>query len=61
MGLERRVGDEDLARRVRQVKPRLHLFGHIHQDPGRWEEDATTFANVTTDEGRLPASIFDVP
>ena len=61
-GAERRVGDDDLLRRVREVRPRLHLFGHIHQDPGRWEDDATgtTFANVTTDDGTIPPSVFDL-
>lgn len=60
MGEERHVGCSDLMARVRAVRPRLHLFGHIHQDPGRWEDGTTTFANVTTDEGALPASVFDV-
>jgi Icc-related predicted phosphoesterase len=60
MDQERRVGCSDLLARVRQVRPRLHLFGHIHQDAGLWEEGPTTFANVTTDEGALPASVFDL-
>lgn len=61
--VQRRVGCVDLLARVREVRPALHLFGHIHQDPGRWplEEGArTTLANVTTDDGRLPASVFDL-
>lgn len=58
--LSRHVGCPDLLARVRRVKPRLHLFGHIHQAPGRWQEGPTTFANVTTDEGALPASVFDL-
>jgi hypothetical protein len=32
----------------RRVRPRLHMFGHIHQDGGVWEVDGTCFANVTT-------------
>ncbi len=55
-GVERRVGCPDLLERVRAVKPRLHLFGHIHQDRGQWTVGATTFANVTTDEGASPAT-----
>jgi predicted phosphodiesterase len=58
--LVRQVGCVDLLARVREVKPRLHLFGHIHQAPGRWEEGPITFANVTTDDGSLPASVFDL-
>lgn len=56
----RNVGCADLAERVREVAPSLHLFGHIHQDPGVWERDETVYANVTTDEGELPATVFDV-
>lgn len=59
-GVIRRVGCVDLAARVRELAPPLHLFGHIHQDAGVWEEGATVYANVTTDEGALPASVFDV-
>jgi Icc-related predicted phosphoesterase len=54
-GQDRHVGCVDLLARVRVVQPRLHLFGHIHQDRGRWSEGPTTFANVTTDEGASPA------
>lgn len=59
-GAIRRVGCLDLAARVREVGPSLHLFGHIHQDAGVWTEGPTTYANVTTDEGTHPASVFDV-
>jgi Icc-related predicted phosphoesterase len=54
-GEERRVGCDDLLARVHSVQPRLHVFGHIHQDRGTWTRGATTFANVTTDEGASPA------
>jgi hypothetical protein len=57
---EQRVGCADLLARVEAVRPRLHLFGHIHQDPGKWERGPTTLANVTTAEGLAPASVFDV-
>ncbi|RSN52201.1 MULTISPECIES: metallophosphatase domain-containing protein [Actinomadura] len=43
-----REGCADLRARVRRVRPRLHLFGHIHQDGGLWHIDGTAFANVTT-------------
>jgi Icc-related predicted phosphoesterase len=59
-GKERRVGCSDLLARVRQVSPRLHLFGHIHQDRGLWESGPTTFANVTTNEGASPATVIDL-
>jgi predicted phosphohydrolase len=44
------VGCEDLLRRVRQVRPRLHVFGHIHEGGGVYREDATVFVNATTNE-----------
>lgn len=56
----RHVGCPDLLARVRAVCPTLHLFGHIHQAPGRFRDGPTTFANVTTDEGALAPSVFDV-
>ena len=59
-GAIRRVGCLDLAARVRELEPSLHLFGHIHQDAGVWTEGPTIYANVTTDEGTHPASVFDV-
>lgn len=62
--VERHVGCADLLARVRETRPALHLFGHIHQDRGMWNEggtaEGTTFANVTTDEGTAPATVLDV-
>jgi predicted phosphohydrolase len=46
-GESERLGCEDLLVAVRRIRPRLHLFGHIHQDGGFWEQDGTCFANVT--------------
>ena len=59
--VERRVGCVDLLARVRAVAPPLHLFGHIHQDRGQWTDGATTFANVTTNEGAAPPTVIDHP
>jgi Icc-related predicted phosphoesterase len=55
-----RAGCDDLLRRVREVTPRLHLFGHIHQDGGLWRDGATTFANVTTWECERGATVIDL-
>lgn len=55
-----RHGCEDLRRRVEQVKPRLHLFGHIHQDGGVFENADTVFANVTTWECERAATVIDI-
>ncbi len=48
----------DLSARIAVVRPRLHLFGRIHQDGGLWELDGTVHANVTAWEcGRAPTAI----
>jgi Icc-related predicted phosphoesterase len=57
----KRVGCEDLLRRVQQVRPKLHLFGHIHEDGGLWTEGVTTFANVTSDYCRRAAQVLRFP
>jgi predicted phosphodiesterase len=41
------VGDEDLLRRVADVRPKLHAFGHIHEGYGRLQRDGTTFLNAS--------------
>lgn len=55
-----RAGCADLRRRVDLVAPRLHMFGHIHQDGGVWTHGATTFANVTTWECERGATVIDL-
>lgn len=59
-GMEERAGCADLLARVREVTPRLHLFGHIHQDGGVWTDGATTFANVTTWECERAATVIEI-
>lgn len=56
----RRAGCADLRARVAEVAPRLHLFGHIHEDGGAWQDGPTVFANVTTWECMRAATVFDV-
>jgi predicted phosphohydrolase len=55
-----RAGCADLRRRVFELAPALHLFGHIHQDGGAWRHGTTTFANVTTWECERPPTVFDL-
>lgn len=43
-----RVGCEELREAVRRIKPRVHVFGHIHEDHGVHVEDGTTFVNAST-------------
>lgn len=44
------VGCEDLARRIDEVKPKYHLFGHIHESYGKINATKTcptTFVNAS--------------
>jgi len=55
-----RTGCADLLRRIAEVTPRLHLFGHIHQDGGVWREGSTVHANVTTWECERQPTVIDL-
>lgn len=50
MFLGMHVGCDDLLTRVRQVPPRAHVFGHIHEAAGRYREDGlrTEFINAAS-------------
>jgi predicted phosphohydrolase len=41
------VGCEELKAKVDEVKPRYHIFGHIHEQPGIEKIDGTTYMNAT--------------
>ncbi|MFO0749682.1 MAG: metallophosphatase domain-containing protein [Myxococcota bacterium] len=56
----RRAGCAHLRARVAEVRPRLHLFGHIHQAGGAWSVDDTTFVNCTTWECERAATLIDL-
>lgn len=59
------VGCADLLERVREVKPRYHLFGHIHEAYGTSEDGATTFINASNCDFRYrpvnPPVVIDYP
>ncbi len=55
-----RHGCADLRERVRAVSPRLHLFGHIHQDGGFWRDGETAFANATTWECERGPTVLEL-
>lgn len=58
------VGCEELDLVVRRIRPRLHVFGHIHEGYGQWSRDGTTFINASTcDIGYQPSNppvVFDL-
>jgi len=48
-----RVGCLDLLATVRRVRPKVHVFGHIHESYGRMEAEGTLFVNASTCNERL--------
>jgi Icc-related predicted phosphoesterase len=46
------VGCEDLLVRVQQVKPQIHIYGHIHEGYGEYERGGTWFINASTCDER---------
>lgn len=42
------AGCEDLLRRMKEVKPMVHLFGHIHEGYGITRDEHTTYINAST-------------
>lgn len=59
-----RVGCVDLMRRIREVRPRYHVFGHIHEGYGVTRDEHTTYVNAcicTLDyHPTNPPIVFDV-
>jgi len=47
------LGCESLLKRVNDVRPRYHVFGHIHASYGRVELEGTTFINASIMDTRL--------
>lgn len=41
------VGCEELKKELHRVRPKLHVFGHIHEAYGQTYEDGTTFVNAS--------------
>lgn len=55
-----RVGDKVLLKRVEEMKPRVHCFGHIHESYGTTRRDGTLFCNAAVFNGH-GAIVVDVP
>ena len=61
-----RVGCLDLLQEVQErVKPRVHIFGHIHEDPGVSFDGQTLYCNAAncdlTYKARQSCIVVDVP
>lgn len=39
------VGCEELLKKVKLIKPQYHLFGHIHEAYGVYNDESTTYMN----------------
>ena len=46
------VGCEELMKRVEQIKPKIHVFGHIHEGYGYVFDGTTHFINAAVLNGR---------
>lgn len=49
----KRVGCEELAVRVKELQPKIHLFGHIHEDAGQWQIGETLYVNASMVPGPM--------
>ena len=58
------AGCEELRKRVDQIKPKFHIFGHIHQGYGKTERFGTTFVNASncdeSYEPNNPPIVFEI-
>jgi len=43
----RHTGSPSLLRRIEEIRPKLVVFGHIHEGRGQWQIGPTLLANVT--------------
>jgi Icc-related predicted phosphoesterase len=41
------VGDEDLKKKLKYIRPKYHIFGHIHEQYGQVEQEGTTYINAS--------------
>ena len=54
----REVGCQDLADRISVVKPKVHVFGHIHHSYGKMQFGETTYVNASVCTARyVPSNI----
>ena len=47
------VGDRDLLEAVRRIKPRLHVFGHVHEGYGRFTQDKILYVNASLTDAAM--------
>ncbi len=42
------IGSEFLRLKVLEIKPKLHIFGHVHEAAGIIQQDGITFVNASS-------------
>jgi len=47
-GDKEHTGCPSLLKRIQEIKPRFHVFGHIHEDYGREDHEGVSHCNVST-------------
>lgn len=47
------VGCDELTKRVKEIQPKIHLFGHIHENAGQWQMDDTLYINASMVPGPM--------
>jgi len=47
VGSNDHAGCADLLRHVERIKPKFHIFGHIHASHGRYSTPVTQFINAS--------------
>ncbi len=47
------VGDRDLLEAVRKIKPRLHVFGHVHEGYGQFPLNNILFINASLTDAKM--------
>jgi len=59
------VGCEHLLKKIKEIKPKVCIFGHIHEAYGVHEEDGTVYINACTSNSRYKATqlpvVLDLP
>ena len=58
------AGCEEMVKVVQRIKPKVHIFGHIHEGYGTHEQNGITFINGSNVNGAYrpvnPAIVFDI-
>jgi Icc-related predicted phosphoesterase len=58
------LGCADLWKRVQDIAPRVHAFGHIHEGSGDEERDGTIYVNASICDGAYrpvnPCRVIDI-